>query len=125
MGYFDIEDALQSMLNSDGFDACAKPLPQSFSMPHVLVDLLNAGDANKAQGIYNVDFDCRAASYEDAAALQCAVADWVRALEGREIGGKPCYMLDSLRLQGARPDRANEGAIRAIVSAGLRVRIAD
>jgi len=125
MGYFDIEDALQAMLNADGFNACAKPLPESFTMPHVVVDLLNAGDANRAQGIYNVDFDCRAATYEDAAELQCSVANWARELEGKSIGGRPCYMLDTLRLQGIRPDRSNEGALKAIVSAGLRVRIAD
>lgn len=126
MGYIDIEAALQAMVADELlYDACAKPLPASFTMPHVCVDLLNAADINRAQAIYNVNLDCRAATYEEAAEMQCAVADWARGLEGREIDGRPCYMLDTLRLQRIQPDASNEGAILATVSAGLRVRIAD
>lgn len=125
MGYIDIEDALQAMLNAADFNACAKPLPANFTMPHVLVDLLNASDDNPAQAVYNVDFDCRAETYQQAAELQCSVANWARNLEGAEVGGVPCYKVDTLRMLRVQPDAANENALLATVSAGLRLRIAD
>lgn len=125
MGYIDIEDALQSALNVAGFDACAKPLPQRFACPHVCVDMLNASDANEAQALYAVDFDCRAETYAQAAELQLAVSDFARGLVGSSLGGKPVYALDSLRLQRAQPDQSNQNVIIATVSAVLRVRVAD
>ena len=125
MGYIDIEDALQSMLTAEHYNACAKPLPASYEMPHIVVDLLNAADDNLAQAIYNVDFDIRCADYATAAEMQCEVADWARRLEGRDIGGKPCHRVESLRMQRIAPDAANQEAILATVSVGLRVRIAD
>jgi len=125
MGYIDIEDALQQLLNAAAFNACARPLPASFSTPHVCVGLLNAADANRAQGLYNVAFDCRASDYAGAVALQNSVADWARGLEGQDIGGKPCHQIDSILVQRAQPDSANEGVILGTVSVGFRVRIAD
>ena len=125
MPYIDIEDALQGKLAADKYNACAKPLPASFSMPHVVVDMLNAYDDNAAQAVYAVDFDVRCETYGEAAALQCEVGDWVRNLEGQSIGGVPCYRVDSLRLQRVQPDASNQGAILATVSANLRLRVAD
>lgn len=125
MGYIDIEDALQRALNAAGFTACAKPLPHGFACPHVLVDLLNAADDNAAQAVYNVDFDCRAQSYADAAQLQIDVSGFVRSLVGSELDGKPVYAVDTLRLQRAQPDQSHKDTIIATVSAELRVRVAD
>ena len=125
MGYIDIEDALQGLLNESGFDACAKPLPKDFACPHVLVDMLNAWDENEAQAVYSVDFDCRADTYAEAAQLQLAVSDAVRGLVGSELGGKPVYAIDNLRLQRAQPDQSHENVILATVSAELRARVAD
>ena len=125
MGYIDIEDALQGMLTLAHFNACARPLPASFTPPHVCVGLLNAADANRAQGVYNVAFDCRAPDYASAATLLNAVADWARGLEGQDIGGKPCHRIDSILIQRAQPDAANEGIVLGTVSVGFRVRIAD
>lgn len=125
MGYIDIEDALQAMLNADKFNACAKPLPAAFSVPHVTVDMLNAQSDNPAQALYSVDFDCRAATYAEAALLQCEVADWVRKLEGHEVGGVPCYLVDSIRMLRCQPDAAHQDVVLATVSAVLRLRVAD
>lgn len=125
MGFIDIEDALQQALNEAGFNACAKPLPADFGMPHVTVDMLNAQHDNEAQALYAVDLDCRAETYAEAAQLQCEVAGWARSLEGRSLGGKPCYLADSVRLQRCQPDAAHQDAILATVSAVLRVRVAD
>ena len=125
MAYIDIENALQEMLNAEGYNACAKPLPAGFVMPHVLVDMLNASDDNAAQAIYNVDFDCRASSYSEAAQLQCEIANLIRSFEGADIGGVPCYKVDTLRILRLQPDASNENAILATVSAGLRLRVAD
>lgn len=123
--FIDIEDALQARLNALGFDACAKPLPQGFACPHVLVDMLNAWDDNPAQAIYSVDFDCRAETYAEAAQLQLDVSNFVRALVGTDIGGKPCHAVDSIRLQRIEPDQSHQDVILATVSANLRVRVAD
>ena len=123
--FIDVEDALQAALNGAGFDACAKPLPAGFACPHVLVDMLSAWDDNAAQAVYSVDFDCRAETYGDAAALQLVVANWLRGLPGSELGGKPVYAVDSLRLQRAELDQSHENVILATVSAELRVRVAD
>lgn len=123
--FIDIEDALQQGLNAAGFTACAKPLPERFQTPHVCVDLLNAWDDNPAQAIYNVDFDCRAGTYAEAAALQIAVANWARGLSGEALGGKPVYRLDGLRMQRAQPDQSHQNIVLATVSAELRVRVAD
>lgn len=123
--FIDVEDALQARLNDAGFAACAKPLPAAFACPHVLVDMLNAWDENAAQAVYSVDLDCRAATYGEAAALQASVANWLRGLPGSELGGKPVYALDSLRLQRAEPDQSNQNVILATVSAEMRVRVAD
>jgi hypothetical protein len=125
MGFIDIEDALQARLNEAGIDACAKPLPASFACPHVCVDMLNAWDENAAQAVYSVDIDCRAEVYGEAAELQIAVADLVRELPGSDLGGKPVYAVDSLRLQRAQPDLSHQNVIIATVSANLRVRVAD
>ena len=124
-GYIDIEDALQLALRAEGFDACAKPLPQRFECPHVLVDMLNAWDEHPAQAIYQVDFDCRAKTYAEAARLQLGVSDFVRALPGSTLMGKPCYAVDNLRMQRAEPDQSHQNVIIATVSANLRVRVAD
>lgn len=123
--FIDIEDALQQMLNAQGFDACAKPLPQGFTCPHVLVDMLNAWDDNPAQAIYSVDFDCRAETYDAAAQLQLDVSNLVRSLPGSTLGGKPCYAVDNIRLQRIAPDQSHQNVIIATVSADLRVRVAD
>lgn len=123
--FIDIEDALQARLNGAGFDACAKPLPQRFACPHVLVDMLNAWDENAAQATYQVDFDCRAESYAEAAQLQLDVSDFVRALPGSTLAGKPCYAVGSIRLQRLAPDLSHQDVIIATVSAELRVRVAD
>lgn len=123
--FIDIEDALQQMLNAQGFTACAKPLPQHFACPHVLVDMLNAWDENAAQAVYSVDFDCRAETYAEAAQLQLDVSNFARSLAGADIGGKPCYLVDSIRLQRIEPDKSHQNVILATVSANLRVRVAD
>jgi len=123
--FIDIEDALQQALNAQGFTACAKPLPQRFACPHVLVDMLNAWDENEAQAAYQVDFDCRAETYDDAARLQLGVSGFVRALPGSTLAGKPCYAVDSIRLQRIEPDKSHQDVILATVSAQLRVRVAD
>lgn len=125
MSYIDIEDALQQALNAAGFNACAKPLPHDFACPHVLVDMLNAWDDNPAQAVYSVDFDCRAEDYAEAAELQLSASDFVRGLPGTELGGKPCYAIDNLRLLRAEPDQSHQNVIIATVSAELRVRVAD
>ena len=123
IGYIDIEDALQAMLNSAGFNAGARPLPAGFGTPHVLVTLLNAADTNRAQALYNVALDCRADDYEGAVALARAVSDWARGLEGRWIGEAYCHQLDSLRMTQAQPDASHEDVIMSTVSVGLLVRI--
>lgn len=123
--FIDIEDALQQALNDAGFHACAKPLPQLFACPHVLVDMLNAWDENAAQATYQVDFDCRAETHAEAAQLQLDVSDFVRALPGFTLGDKPCYAVDSIRMQRTEPDRSHQNVILATVSAQLRVRVAD
>ena len=125
MSYIDIEDALQQALNGVGFNACAKPLPQRFTCPHVLVDMLNAWDENAAQAIYSVDLDCRAETYAEAVQLQLDVSDFVRSLPGSTFGGKPCYAVDNIRLQRIAPDQSHQDVILATVSAELRVRVAD
>jgi len=126
--YIDIEDALQAMLNADTTitaSACAKPLPASFVMPHIVVDELNAYDVNRAQAVYNVVFTIRAAEYAQAAQLACELGDWVRGLEGATIGGKPCYQVDALTKQRVEPDASHESALLAKVSASLWLRVAD
>jgi len=123
--FIDIEDALQARLNGAGFDACAKPLPKGFSCPHVLVDMLNAWDENAAQAVYQVDFDCRAEDYAEAAQLQLDASGFVRSLPGTDLGGKPCYAVDNVRLQRIAPDQSHQNVILATVSAELRVRVAD
>lgn len=125
MAFFDIEDALQAQLRLAGFNACAKPLPSGFSMPHVTVVQLNAWDENFAQAVYSVDFDVRCGGYAEAVRVQNAVANWVHNLPGRDVGGVPCYQIDSLRLQQAQPDASHPTAILATVSANLRMRLAD
>ena len=125
MGYIDIEDALQQMLVAASYNACARPLPAAFTTPHVCVGLLNAADANIAQGIYNVAFDCRADTEAETVALQNSVADWARKLEGCDIGGKPCHQIESIFKAATQTDSANEGIILGTVSVGFRVRIAD
>jgi hypothetical protein len=87
--------------------------------------MLNAWDENAAQAVYSVDIDCRAETYGEAAELQIAVADLVRELPGSDLGGKPVYAVDSLRLQRAQPDLSHQNVIIATVSANLRVRVAD
>ena len=124
-GYFDIEDALQRMLNEAGFDAHAKPLPASFRTPCVTVWMVNAQGANVAQADYSVEFDCRADDYAGAVALAADVANWVRGLGGAEIGGRPCYVAGDPLLQAAQPDASHPTCILATASAVLRVRIAD
>ena len=123
--FIDIEDALQQALNAAGFDACAKPLPQHFACPHVLVDMLNAWDENPAQATYSIDLDCRAETYAEAAQLQLDVSNFVRTLPGSTLCGKPCYAVDSIRLQRIAPDQSHQNVILATVSAQLRVRVAD
>ena len=123
--FIDIEDALQQALNAHGVDACAKPLPQHFTCPHVLIDMLNAWDENAAQAVYSVDFDCRAVSYAEAAQLQLDVSNFVRALPGSTLAGKPCYAVETIRLQRIAPDESHQDVIIATVSAQLRVRVAD
>lgn len=123
-GYFDIEGALQEMLRSEGYDACAKPLPSGFGMPHVLVDEVGAREANAAQADYDVDFDVRCADYAQAARMQSELANWARGLAGRDIGGVPCYAAES-RKQRIAPDLSHPTAALATVSATLRMRIAD
>lgn len=124
-GFIDIEDALQAVLNGAGLSSCAKPLPAGFACPHVCVDMLNAWDDNPAQAVYSVDLDCRAGTYAEAAALQIAASNVVRSLPGTDLLGKPCYSVDSLRLQRAAPDQSHPNVILATVSAELRVRVAD
>ncbi|MBR2837775.1 MAG: hypothetical protein IKE55_03225 [Kiritimatiellae bacterium] len=123
--FIDIEDALQARLNAQGFNACAKPLPQGFRCPHVCVDMLNAWDDNAAQAVYSVDLDCRAETYDGAARLQLDASNLVRALPGSDLGGKPCYAVDSIRMQRIAPDKSHQNVILATVSAQLRVRVAD
>jgi len=125
MAYIDIEDAIQAELTASHYNACAKPLPAAFAMPHVCVDLLNAYDVNEAQAVYNVHMDVRAADYAAAAQTAAEIADWTRSLVGKSLAGKPVYMLDDLRILRAQPDAANENAILTTVSASLRVRVAD
>lgn len=125
MNLIDIEDALQARLNADGFDACAKPLPASFSMPHVTVDCLNVQPDNRAQAVYAVDLDVRAGDYATAAAEANRVAEWLATLPGTVLGGVPCYALDGWNVQRAQPDASNQGVVMATVSASLRLRVAD
>lgn len=125
MAFFDIEDALQSALTTEGYNACAKPLPATFTTPHIVVDMLNAWEENAAQAIYSVDFDVRCDGYASAAQTQDQIANWIMTLPGNSIGGVPCYLVDSLRLQRAQPDAAHPTLIMATVSANLRLRLAE
>ena len=124
-GYFDIEDALQSALNSAGFSAHAKPLPADFQTPCVTVWMTNAQGVNAAQAVYSVDFDCRADGEAEAMVLMLSVANWARTLGGSTLGGVTCYEVGEPLLQGTQPDAAHPTVILATASVNLRLRIAD
>ena len=124
-GFIDIEDALQTALNEAGFSAHAKPLPAGFETPCVTVWMVNAQPVNAAQVEYRVEFDCRADADAEAMALMLSVADWVRGLSGKAVGGAACFASDEPLLQGAQNDASHPSCVLATVSATLLLRVAD
>jgi len=121
----DIEAGLQALLVADKWTACAPPLPPTLgsSLPLVAVYRTGGTRALFVQDEHAVTFDVYAA--DDAAAMESADAltAWASALEGRDIGGEPCHLVEIGALPYNNPDPRHPTLARASFSARIRTRV--
>lgn len=96
----DIEAALQTALNNKAVasgvtvKAFAPPLPPTLSLPCVLIERMGGSEQDVVIDRHTVEIDTRADSWEHAQQYANAIIGHVRDLEGKLLGGVPCYSVE-------------------------------
>lgn len=117
----DIETALQSLLETDGFSASAHALPKSLSFPHVHVTRTGGYTMDMVVEYNMVDFDVYAQDPADSMTTASDLCAWVRNL-GAKVVGSYCYASEISTIPYDNPDPRHPNIGRTTFKAQILTR---
>lgn len=119
----DIETALYTALDNDGYSASAHALPASLGsvMPHIHVVRTGGFSSDFVLENHAVDFDVYAETAADAMEAASDLCGWVRELEGETLVTH-CYKTDITTLPYDNPDPRHPNIGRATFKAQIITR---
>lgn len=121
----DIADAIQSVLNADGHNASARPLPRDFDqrMPFTLVEpIIGGGRTDVVLDRHPVRLYTYAATPAEAIAESSAVMAALINRVGGTLGGQPCYRVAPADMPYDAHDPEHPDVARACFTAQVYVR---
>ena len=119
----DIETALYELLTAHGYSASAHSVPASLGqdLPHIHVTATGGYTDSMVIEAHNVDFDVYAETSADAMFAASILCDWVRELEGSDVG-TVCYESEIYTLPYHNPDPRHSTIARATFKAQISTR---
>lgn len=120
----DIQTALYDLLTTDEYSASAHVIPATLgsTFPHVHVTRTGGFTHDRVMDTNSIDFDVYADTQMDAMEVASDLCGWARDLEGKDVGGEPCYSSEIVTLPYNNPDPRHPNIGRATFKAQITIR---